>query len=56
MPWGTIIITAFLFGGAALGIQHIIVGTTATDEFVRNIVPIGLGGVFVAITAFSIFS
>ncbi len=55
MPWGAIIIGAFLIGGATVGINHYITGTASIDGFIRTGVPIALAGIFAIVLITGLF-
>ena len=55
MPWGTIIIGAFLCGGATMAIPHFVTGTSSIDDFMRLGVPISLFAIFSMLLVFGIF-
>lgn len=55
MPWGVLILGAFLCGGATLMLNHFVTGTSDTDNLVKTVVPLALMAVLGLILVFGIF-
>lgn len=52
---GAIILGLMLYVGAALMFANIITGTSQSEQFTRNVVPMIIGGVTVGIAGMALF-
>ncbi len=55
MPWGTVLVSIALVSGLYLGLPHVVTGTSGSEDFIRNGIPMIAVGILGLILVESIF-